>query len=25
VVFRKDVNDPNRNKQYEEVVREITD
>ena len=25
VVFRKDVNDPNRSKQYEEVVREITD
>ena len=25
VVFRKDVNDPNRNKQYEEVVREIAD
>ena len=25
VVFRKDVNDPNRKKQYEEVVREITE
>ena len=25
VVFRQDVNDPNRRKQYEEVVREITD
>jgi len=25
VIFRKDVNDPNRNKQYEEVVREITE
>jgi hypothetical protein len=25
VVFRRDVNDPNRRKQYEEVVREITD
>ena len=25
VVFRKDVNDPNRSKQFEEVVREITD
>ena len=25
VVFRKDVNDPNRRKQYEEVVREITE
>jgi len=25
VVFRQDVNDPNRLKQYEEVVRELTD
>jgi hypothetical protein len=25
VVFRRDVNDPDRRKQYEEVVREITD
>jgi Tfp pilus assembly protein PilP len=25
VVFRQDVNDPNRRKQYEEVVREIAD
>jgi len=25
VVFRQDVNDPNRRKRYEEVVREITD
>ena len=25
VVFRQDVNDPNRIKQYEEVVRELTD
>ena len=25
VVFRQDVNDPSRRKQYEEVVREITD
>jgi Tfp pilus assembly protein PilP len=25
VVFRQDVNDPNRRKQYEEAVREITD
>ena len=25
VVFRQDVTDPNRRKQYDEVVREITD